>query len=259
MLRSLTLERPLAVLDLETTGTDPKVDRIVEISILRISIHHQRDHRTRRVNPGVPIPAEATAVHGIADADVADQPPFSSLAASVVQFLDGCDLCGFNLKRFDLKLLHAELERTQTPWTLAGRRVIDVCEVFHTREPRDLSAALRFYCGHDHDGAHGAEADVVATAEILEAQLDRYADLPRRVDALDAQFRHPDAIDFGQHFVMIGGRPVFAFGKYRNRPLDEIARERPDYLRWMLGEAFYEDTKDLVRHALGEADRRIAS
>ena len=141
MFKNIQLDRPLAVLDLETTGTDPKLDRIIEISVLRVRPDGGHDHRTGRVNPGVPIPPEATAIHGIGDDDVADSPTFRAIAPGLVRFLDGCDLAGFNILNFDLRLLVAEFNRVGLVFPVSGRRVIDACRIFHQREPRDLTAA----------------------------------------------------------------------------------------------------------------------
>lgn len=251
MLRNLTLSRPLAVIDLETTGIDPKADRIVEISILKLAPGQAPDHRTMLINPGVPIPAEATAVHGITDADVAGEPAFSEYAPSVVEFLEGCDLCGYNLRRFDLKLLMAELKRAGQSLALAGRAVVDPLAIYHEREKRDLAAALRFYCDRDHDGAHGAAADVLATVAVLDAQVLRYGDLPRTVADLHALYTDPVAVDFEGCFTRVDGAVVFAFGKYKGQTFDNILTTRRDYLSWMLGQDFYEDTKAVVKEALG--------
>jgi DNA polymerase-3 subunit epsilon len=255
MLRNLTLERPLAILDLETTGTDPKADRIVEVSILKILPDGRHQQRTSRVNPGVPIPAGATAVHGITDADVADEPRFAELADELLAFLDGCDLGGFNLKRFDLQMLYTECTRAGRTLPLENRAVIDAMEIFHTREPRDLSAAVRFYCGRDHEGAHGAGADVLATAAVLDAMVARYDDLPRTVAGIHQHFKTPNAVDSSGHFTRGGGQIRFAFGKYRGQALDDVAARKPDYLEWMLTQTFFEDTKELVRQALARACR----
>src|SRR3954451_15710347 len=200
MLKNIILERPLAVLDLETTGIDTKIDRIVEVSVLKLSPGGQFDHRTRRVNPGVPIPPEDTAIHGITDDDVADCPAFRAIAPGLAKFLDGCDLCGFNILKYDLRLLAAEDNRAGLSFPGAGRRVIDACHIFHKREPRDLTAAYRFYCGLDHEGAHGAAADVLATAAVLDAQVVRYGDLPRTVDGLHELCNVPNALDMGGMF-----------------------------------------------------------
>jgi DNA polymerase-3 subunit epsilon len=146
MFKNLVLEKPLAIVDLETTGTDPQSDRIVEIGILKVRPDGRRSRRILRLNPGVPIPPSATEVHGITDEDVADGPRFADVAADLLAFLEGCDLCGFNLKRFDLRMLHAEFIRVGKPLSLQGRAVVDALEIFFAYEKRDLTAAVRFYC-----------------------------------------------------------------------------------------------------------------
>lgn len=255
MFRHLSLSRPLAVIDLETTGTDPKADRVVEISVCRIEPDGTHQTRTRRLNPGIPIPPGATAVHGITDADVADQPSFKQVAAGLTRFLHGCDLCGFNLKRFDLKLLTHEFYRAGHSFDATRRSVVDVMELFHQRERRDLTAAVRFYLGRDHAGAHSAEADVAATAAILDAMAARYPDLPRTVADLAAATRRENAVDVEGRFVMTDTGPAFAFGKHRGRTVREVAAVAPGYLEWCLGGDFADDAKSVVRAGLAEAAR----
>lgn len=250
MLTNLDLQRPLAVFDLETTGTDPATDRIVEISVLRLSPGGRKDLRTQRVNPGRPIPPEATAVHGISDMDVRGMPSFDEVARDYLAFLEGCDLCGFNIKRFDLRLLSVEFTRVGLGLPLEGRAIVDPLEIFHTHEKRDLSAAVRFYCGRDHDGAHAAEADVLATVAVLDAQIARYADLPKSVAGLHIHFRDPNSVDADGRFTKVNGELRFTFGKYRGQPLTEIARTKADYLEWMLKQDFFDDVKTIVRQAL---------
>jgi len=256
MFKHLVLQKPLAILDLETTGTDPQTDRIVEIGILKVLPDGRTEHRNYRVNPGIPIPPEATAIHGIADADVANEPRFAQLVANLLTFLEHCDLCGFNLKRFDLRVLYVEFNRASQPLSLEGRAILDPMEIFHAREPRDLAGAVRFYCGREHEGAHAAFTDVLATAEVLDAMLYRYADLPRTVAALDQHLKNPNAVDSAGNFVRVAGEIRFAFGKHRGQPLDAIARMKPEYLQWMLTQDFFDDAKAVVKEALRGATPR---
>lgn len=183
-MKNLRLERPIVFVDLETTGTDPAFDRIVEIAVLRIESDGRSELRTRRVNPERPIPPEATAVHGIRDEDVREAPTFRRIARSLLAFIGDADLAGYNLRRFDLPLLERELRACRLDLELSRRQVVDVMTIFHKKEPRDLAAAVRFYLKREHEGAHGAEADVQAAAEVLDAQLAAYEDLPRTVDGL---------------------------------------------------------------------------
>lgn len=251
-MKYLRLERPLAVLDIESTGTDPAVDKIIEISVLRIEPAGARETRTRRVNPGRPIPPQATAIHGIGDDDVRDQPTFRQLSKSLLEFLGGADLGGFNIRRFDLPLLEREFREVGLDLGTRDRRVIDVMTIFHRQEPRDLSAAVRFYLGREHEGAHGAAADVAACAAVLDAQLERYPELPRTAAELSAWCHPvpPEAVDPDGKFVWKDGQAVFSFGRHRERSLAEVAREDPDYLRWIAGSDFPSEARELVEAAL---------
>jgi DNA polymerase III subunit epsilon len=252
MLANLALERPLAVIDLETTGVDPQKDRIVEISVLKLLPGGGREQRTLRINPGIPIPSAATAIHGITDDDVGESPRFEEVAGSLLAFLNGCDFCGFNVKRFDLRLMHTEFARVGRPLCLEGRAVIDAMEIFHRHEPRDLGAAVRFYLGRKHDGAHSATADVEATAQVLDAMLSRYTALPRTVNELHQHFIDPGCVDSDGFFSRIGGQLRFAKGKYRGQPLESVAATKPDYLEWMLRESLFGDTRAIVQEALAK-------
>jgi DNA polymerase-3 subunit epsilon len=256
MLTNLALRRPLAVLDLETTGVNAQTDRIVEISVLLIQPDRQTTHHTRRCNPGQPIPHDATAIHGITDADVEAEPPFEEIADDVLTWLADCDLCGFNLKRFDLPLLYNEFRRIGRNFDYDGRALIDAQEIFHAYEPRNLGAAVRFYLGREHQDGHTAAADVLATAAVLDAMLIRYPDLQRDVAGLHAQFKDPNALDSGGWFRRISGEVRFTKGKHRGQPLEFVARNTPDYLEWMLAADFMPDTKALVREALRRAKSR---
>jgi DNA polymerase-3 subunit epsilon len=249
-LKNLRLVRPLVFLDLESTGTDPLRDRIVEIAVLRVAPDGTREARCRRVHPGRPIPAEATAVHGIRDEDVRDAPAFRQIAKSLLDWIGEADLAGFNVRRFDVLLLDRELADCGLDFGLARRRVVDVMTIFHRREPRDLSAAVRFYLGREHEGAHAALEDVEAAASVLDAQLARYADLPRTVEELDGLGRDPAAIDHSGKFVWREERVVFSFGRHQGRELGDVAREARDYLEWILDTDFPADAKEIVRRAL---------
>lgn len=249
---TLTLHRPLAFFDLETTGIDPRTDKIVEIAIVRRDPDGTRAGRVWRVDPERPIPKEATAVHGIGDADVRGLPPFRAVAAEIVRHLGDADLAGYNVRRFDVPLLERELKESGADLALAGRRVIDAMTIFHRKEPRDLSAAVKFFLGRPHDGAHGAEADVLASLDVLEAQLARYDDLPATVDELE-QWCNPKvegAVDREGKFVVREGEVVFAFGRQKGKPLREVARVQRDYLEWILRSDFPDDARKLVEAAL---------
>lgn len=248
----LSLVRSLAVFDLETTGIIAQRDRIVEIAIVRRDPAGREDVFRSLVNPQMPIPREATAVHGLRDEDVADAPTFADIADSVEHFLADCDIAGFNVRRFDLPLLQAEFLRCGKSFVLDARRIIDAQTIFHTKEPRDLSAALRFYCGRAHDGAHSALEDARATWDILHAQLDRYTDLPGSVDELERVIHpaDPSRVDPEGKFLRTGSDVIVNFGKNRGRSLRDLSRQDRGYLEWILSAEFAPEVKSLVRSAL---------
>ena len=235
----MELEKPLAVFDLETTGVRIGQDRIVQIAVVRMLPDGTRDKWQSLVNPEMHIPHEATAVHGITDADVADAPVLAELSAELLQRLHGCDLCGFNVLRFDLPFLSEEFFRVGVEWDSSALRVIDALRIYHHFERRDLSAAARFYLGREHAGAHDALADTEMTANILLAQLDRYAELPRDRAALGEfcgdRKRAPDAagkLQFDEH-----GGICLAFGKYKGWTIENIGRNDPGYIQWLMTKA----------------------
>ena len=250
------LERPLVFFDTETTGTEPSTDRIVEISLIRVMPppHGVEAPRTWRVNPGVRIPIEASEIHGITNDDVADQPTFAEIADDLLAYLGGADLAGFNVGRFDIRVLQAELGRSGRALDLSGTRVIDAQVIFHQKEPRNLAAALRFYCDRELQGAHGAEADTIATLEVFAGQLERYSDLDLDVGALSAAStaQNTGFVDQSRRFAWRDNEPVFNFGKHKGTPLrwaasDPIERQ---YLRTLLASNMDEDAKVVIREAL---------
>jgi DNA polymerase-3 subunit epsilon len=203
------------------------------------------------LNPGIPIPAAATAIHGITDADVANQNSFRQVARSLAAYLEGCDLCGYNIWIFDLRMLIHEFKRAEVPFSVEGRHIIDPCRIFHKREPRDLTAALRFYCGKEHEGAHKAEADALAALLVLNGQTDRYDDLPRTIPELHAHMDYPDIVDPDGKFVRgEDGLIVFAFSDHSGKTVDDVARTDPGFLEWMLKKDFSDEAKAVVREAL---------
>ena len=243
----LNLKRPIVFFDLETTGVDASKDRIVEISMIKVMPDGTEDTRTRRINPGMPIPAEATAVHGITDADVADAPKFAQVAKSLEEFIRGCDFGGFNSNRFDLPLLVEEFMRAGLSVDLKRRKFIDVQNIFHKKEQRTLVAAYKFYCDKDLTEAHSAEADTRATYEVLKAQLDRYPDLENDIDALADYSARGETVDYAGRIVYNDkGEEVFSFGKYKGRRVEEIFQLEPSYYSWMMNGDFPLYTKKVI-------------
>ncbi len=252
-MKNLKLTRPLAFFDLETTGIDAGSDRIVEICILKEFPDGRQESLVERLNPERPIPGEATAVHGISDHDVRDCPRFRDRAGVYLAMLEGADLAGYNVQRFDIPLLRRELRDAGLDLPMAGVRVVDAMTIYHRKERRDLSAAVRFFLGREPEGAHSARGDVAATAEVLDAQLARYDDLPDTVEALEAWCNpvHPDAVDRSGKFLWKEQKIVFTFGKYRDRTLVSVCESNRGYLEWVLRSDFPEDSKKVVQAALG--------
>lgn len=247
-LPQLKLTRTLAFIDTETTGTDPQKDRIITFASLLVTPENTTDAFEIMVNPGIPIPPETTTVHGITDEMVADKKPFAHYARSILDDLSGCDLCGYNLLNFDVPLLWNEFHRCGIEWDLSETRVIDPCVIFREKEPRDLTAAVRFYCGRDHAGAHGAAADVEATRDVLLGQLARYSDLPQTVVDL-AKFCNPERrVDLaGTICLNDKGEPCYTAKRVRGvRVIDD-----PGFGNWMLRNDFSEETKRHLRRILG--------
>ena len=243
----LNLKRPIIFFDLETTGTDTSNDRIVEISMVKVAPDGEKTIKTRRINPEMPIPAEATAVHHITDEDVKDCPTFKQIAKSLKAFMEGCDFGGFNSNRFDLPVLVEEFLRAGVDVDFRKRRYIDVQNIFHKKEERTLIAAYRFYCNKDLEAAHSAEADTLATYEVLLGQLERYEDLQNDVDFLSEYSTRNRTADFaGRIGYDEKEQEIFTFGKYKGRVVAEIFEKDPSYYDWMMNGDFPQYTKKII-------------
>jgi DNA polymerase-3 subunit epsilon len=243
----LQISRPLATFDLESTGVNPELDRIVQITVARIEPNGDITIDGTLVNPCVAIPPEASAVHGLTNELVKSAPAFKAIASRVYGLLEGADLIGYNHRRFDVRMVAAECKRVSLGDPCAGARLIDVGLIFMKREPRTLEAAMPFYCGVVHEDAHGTDADVEATLRVLLGQFDRYADLPHDIDALDALARDPSFVDRDGKIVWRNGEACIAFGKNQGVPLKQCDW---GFFRWMLDKDFPEDTKQIVRDAM---------
>ena len=243
---NLKLTRPIACVDLETTGVSVTQDRIVEISIIKIHPDGKREVKTRRINPGMPIPIEASKIHGIYDADVANEPSFKELANSIKQFLENCDLCGFNSNKFDFPILTEEFFRVGLDVNFRDRHLVDVQQIFFKKEPRNLSAAYKFYCGKELVDAHSAEADALATMDILFAQISHYDDLSDTVEELAILSKGEDFLDYSRRIKLVNGIPLFNFGKFKDKAVTEVLKKEPQYYDWMMKGDFALDTKNVL-------------
>lgn len=243
----LKLKKPLVILDLETTGVNIATDRIVEFSALKVSPAGAEEWLTLRLNPGIPISPEATRVHGISDADVANEPHFRDVARRIASFLEGCDLAGFNSMKFDIPILCEEFLRVNVDFNPARHRYVDVQVIFHKKEQRTLSAAYKFYCDRELENAHSAQADTAATYEILKAQLDRYSDLENDIDKLSAFSAFNNNADLAGRIVFNEqGVEVFNFGKHKGKPVELVFKEEPSYYSWMMNGDFPQNTKQVI-------------
>ena len=248
----LVLERPLVFFDIESTGTNPYRDRIVEIAVIKVMPDGSRQEVVRRINPSMPIPAGASAVHGIYDADVADCPTFDVIAHNLYNYLEGCDLAGYNIVKFDVPMLQEDFKRCNLELNMRDRKLIDVFNIFCRLYPRNLSAAYKFFCGGDLEDAHSALADTDATVAVLLGQLAKHPELPREMAGL-AEFsaaRDADFVDSEGRLKFSGEEVVINFGKNSGRRLRELAEEDPGFLRWMLRSDFSDEVKEIIKNAL---------
>jgi len=256
----LNVTRPIVFLDLETTGVNVATDRIVEICLLKYSQGGTTTSMVERVNPTIPIPPQSTAIHGITDMDVKDKPVFAKLAPSLSKFIGNSDLAGYNAIKFDIPLLVEEFLRVDIDFDLKGRKIVDVQNIYHKMEPRTLSAAYKFYCHKDLLNAHTAEADTIATLEVLKAQLDKYenttyinkdgkSSFPVRNDmGILSEFSYQTKnADLVGHIIFDDhGKEIFNFGKYKGKPVEETFGTEPQYYDWMMKSQFPLSTKKLI-------------
>ena len=248
----LHLDRPLVVFDLEATGLNKRTDRIVAIALVRYEPAGTAEQVCYLLNPGIPIPEDATAIHGITDDDVRDAPSFADLAEIIERHFADADLAGYNILGFDIQMLTEEFARVHRPFPLDGRRILDAQRIFFRKEPRDLSAALRYYCGETHEDSHNALGDVLATIRVLGGQFDRYPDLPPEMDALHdyCDPRDPAWVDRTGRLKWARGEIVFNFGKFQGHSLRDAVARDPNFITWLLRSDFPDDTKQIVRNAV---------
>lgn len=252
---NLKLKKPLAFFDIEATGLSISQDRIVELCVYKVAIAGERETKTWRINPEMPIPAASTKIHGISDEDIKDSPTFKHLAKEIAKFMEGCDLAGFNLIKFDVPMLVEEFLRVGIEFDVTHRKIVDAQRIFHMMEPRSLSAAYKFYCGKTLDNAHSAEADTIATFEVLDAQMSRYEGKAIPSDKEDlgviendvlalAKLTISNQVDFAGRMIFNDkGEEVFNFGKYKDKKVTEILKSDPSYYDWMMKGDFPLDTK----------------
>lgn len=243
----LELTKPICFFDLETTGTNVAKDRIVEISILKVHPNGNKESRTWLVNPEMPIPAESEAIHGISDEKVANEPTFKQLSKEIYKMIQGCDLGGFNSDRFDIPLLVEEMLRAEVDFEMKNMVSVDVQTIFHKMEKRTLEAAYKFYCDKSLEDAHSAEADTLATYEVLLAQLERYPELENNIKKLSEFTTRKQSLDFAGFIALDENeQPIFTFGKHKGRSVDDVLEKEPGYFGWILNADFPLYTKKVL-------------
>ncbi len=244
----LNLKNPIIFFDIESTGLDVANDRIVEISVLKVLTNGDQEIKTRRVNPEIPISEEAQKIHGIKNEDVANEPTFKEIAKSLANWMSGCDFAGYNLIKFDIPMLAEEFLRAGVDFDFRKRKIIDVQNIFHKMEQRTLSAAYKFYCNKELTLAHTAEADTIATFEILEAQLDRYKDtLENDIKSLAGFSSKTRNLDYAGRIVLDEkDTPVINFGKHKGKSVEEVFRTDTGYYSWIMNNEFTLDTKRVL-------------
>ena len=243
-------DRPLVIFDLETTGTNTTEDKIVQFAGQKISVNSQVEALNMLINPQIPIPPAASAIHGITDEDVTDKPTFQEAATDIVQFIGDAHLGGFNVKRFDLPLLLEELGRCGQQFSLDGREIVDVMEIYHHFEKRDLGAAVRFYLNEEFEDAHNAASDVEATARVFEAQLNRHNDLPGSIDELPLYLNPNNVTSDGRIIWNDNNEACLGFGKNAGATLQSLAANDRGYLEWILSKDFSQEVKRAIRNAM---------
>ncbi len=253
---NLQLTKPLAFIDLETTGINVSTDRIVEIAIVKISPDGTKTVKRKIINPTIPIPQGAIDVHGISNEMVKDAPTFKQAANEIKQFIEGCDIAGYNSNRFDIPMLVEEFLRCELNIEIENRKMVDVQKVYHLMEQRTLSAAYKFYCQKELEGAHGAEVDATATYEVLEAQIEKYSQIGNTVESIIKFTGEEVIVDFSRRFIMEKGVEVFNFGKHKGKPVTQVLKEEPQYYDWMMKGDFALHTKQKITEIL---NRKLVS
>jgi DNA polymerase-3 subunit epsilon len=243
----LQLDRPLIIFDLETTGIQVVTDRVIDLFAIKVLPDGREEELNYLLNPGIPIPPESTAIHGISDQDVQACPLFKEVASEIFDFFSGCDIGGFNSTRFDFPLLIEEFTRVDMALDTTHIRFVDVMRIFHAMEPRNLTAAYQFYCNKSLDDAHSAEADTKATLEILKAQINRYESLGSDVNSLHELSGLRDSFDLaGRIRKNQGGEAVFGFGKHKGKRVIDVFEKEPNYYHWMMQSEFPSNTKQVI-------------
>lgn len=259
---NLSLKRPLAIFDLETTGLNITKDRIVEIAIIKVHPNGKEEYFNKRINPDMPIPEETSLIHGIYDKDIENEPKFSEIADELVSFIGDADLAGYNSNKFDIPVLSEELLRVGNTFDVSNRKFVDVQNIFHKMEQRTLAAAYKFYCNKEIENAHNALADTTATWEVLKAQIEKYDSLEKNINSLSdfSKAGNYNLLDFaGRLAINDDGEAIYNFGKNKGKTVKEIAISEPGYYGWMLNADFPLYTKQCLKKEMEKIKKEIES
>ena len=250
---NLKLTKPIVFIDLETTGINVSLDKIVEIALVKIMPDGTKQVKRKLVNPEVPIPEQATAIHGISDEMVNEAPSFKQIANEIKQFIEGADLGGYNSNRFDIPMLNEEFLRAGISADLESRLLLDVQKIFHKMEQRTLTAAYKFYCNKNLEDAHTAEADAMATWEVLEAQVEKYDNIGNTVESIVKFTGEDQIVDFAGRLIMENGVEIFNFGKHKGKSVIKVLKDEPQYYDWMMKGDFALHTKQKLTEILNRS------
>ena len=250
---NLQLTKPIVFIDLETTGINVSLDKIVEIALVKIMPDGTKQVKRKLVNPEMHIPEQVTAIHGISDEMVKDAPSFKQIANEIKQFIEGADLGGYNSNRFDIPMLNEEFLRAGISADMESRQLLDVQKVFHKMEQRTLTAAYKFYCNKHLEDAHTAEADAMATWEVLEAQVEKYANIGNTVESIVKFTGEDQIVDFAGRFIMENGVEIFNFGKHKGKSVVQVLKDEPQYYDWMMKGDFALHTKQKLTEILNRS------
>lgn len=249
---SLQLTRPIAFIDIESTGVNPQQDRIIEIGVIKIHLDGREEFLSSLINPNISIPPDAIKIHGITDADVMGKPHFREFAPQLLEFIKDCDLGGFAINRFDLPLLEAEFQRAGVSYSRKEKLIVDVLTIYHEFEPRNLSAAYKKYCNKELEGAHRSEVDVRATVDVFKSQLEQHEKLPKDILGLH-EFCNPKGptwIDDNGRFAWFEGKAIINFGKNQGKTLEFMSKNDPSYLQWIINKEFSAEVKEIANNAI---------
>lgn len=249
---NFSLKRPIVFIDIESTGVNPKQDKIIELGAIKIYPDGREEFLSSLINPGIPIPPDSIKIHGITNVDVSKKPSFKEFAPQLFEFIKDCDLGGFAINRFDLPILEAEFQRAEIPYSRKEKLIIDVLAIYHEFEPRDLSAAYKKYCNKKLEGAHRSNVDVRAAVDVFKSQIEQHKELPKDIEGLHlfCNKKDPKWIDSDGKFIWVEDAGVINFSKHQGRTLEDMKKNEAGFLNWIISKDFSPEVKKIAEDAL---------